>query len=348
LVKARLERGRKRLHDRLERGGLTLAAALAAVEVSRGTASAALSAVSAATARAALGFAAGAPSPAGVSGKVIALAEGGLQAMSWSKFKMALAILVVVGVTGGGVGWLTGGKGNNQPVGVSLARTTFPGEKPATPPAKAGGEKRPDLFARAREELRRLAVQLEKEEAEISDMIVEARQKLVEVEERLREAQAEAQTARGASAEEADLKAEVVRIEASIARIRATVATREAAQKLLLPLEMQLTHAQDRLQEARKKLIMAGEAGTRRVVEFRRQIIRQEEDIRRLERKRDVLRQEAEHRREDAIDRIRRLEAGVVPEGDRQRALERKLDAVLRELVELRREVQRLRDSRKE
>jgi RNA polymerase sigma factor (sigma-70 family) len=88
-VKGRLERGRARLHARLARRGLTLSAALAAAELSRGPAAAALTA---ATARQALAFAAG----SGASGPAALLAEGVLLAAGLSRLKAAAALLLLV------------------------------------------------------------------------------------------------------------------------------------------------------------------------------------------------------------------------------------------------------------
>src|SRR5262249_54605211 len=87
-VKGRLERGRARLHARLARRGLALSAALAAVELSRGPAPAALTA---ATARQALAFVAGAAAPRPVA----LLAEGVLRAMTGSRLKVVAALLLV-------------------------------------------------------------------------------------------------------------------------------------------------------------------------------------------------------------------------------------------------------------
>src|SRR5262249_60067813 len=72
-IKGRLERGRARLQARLARRGLTLPAALAAVELARGPAPAALTS---ATASLALTFAAG----GGVFRPAAPLAAGGLRA----------------------------------------------------------------------------------------------------------------------------------------------------------------------------------------------------------------------------------------------------------------------------
>jgi hypothetical protein len=97
-VKARLERGRARLHARLLRHGLTLAA-LAAVELSRDAASATASpTLMGSTAKAATLFAAG---QAPASSSVAALAEGVLKAMLLKKLKAgswALLIAVALGV----------------------------------------------------------------------------------------------------------------------------------------------------------------------------------------------------------------------------------------------------------
>jgi RNA polymerase sigma factor (sigma-70 family) len=96
-VRGRLERGRRRLHDRLARRGLTLAAGLAAVEVSRA------------------GAAGGVPSPllrttvravarGTIGARAAALAEGTLRGMSLASMKTAaLALTVAVALIGGGV-----------------------------------------------------------------------------------------------------------------------------------------------------------------------------------------------------------------------------------------------------
>jgi RNA polymerase sigma factor (sigma-70 family) len=105
-VKGRLERGRARLHARLVRRGLTLSAALAAVEVSRG--GAAMPALLAtATLRAGLAVAAGQGlAAAGVSGRVAALAEGALKGMTMSKVNLGLVLLLAVGAAAAGTGVL--------------------------------------------------------------------------------------------------------------------------------------------------------------------------------------------------------------------------------------------------
>ncbi|HEV3255739.1 MAG TPA: sigma-70 family RNA polymerase sigma factor [Gemmataceae bacterium] len=92
-VRGRLERGRARLHDRLVRRGLTLSAALAAAEVSRGAASAAVVAgLVAPTVRAAMAFAARQTAAGGVSVEAVALAGEAVKCMSLAKLRIAVGL----------------------------------------------------------------------------------------------------------------------------------------------------------------------------------------------------------------------------------------------------------------
>jgi RNA polymerase sigma factor (sigma-70 family) len=106
-VKGRLERGRARLHERLARRGLTLSAALAAVELSRAGASAALDAGQAAPLiSAAMSFAARQPSMGGaVSIQATALAQSTIKSMALAKLKSAAMLMLITCLLAGG--WLT-------------------------------------------------------------------------------------------------------------------------------------------------------------------------------------------------------------------------------------------------
>jgi RNA polymerase sigma factor (sigma-70 family) len=95
-VRARLERGRARLHDRLIRRGLTLSAALAVVEVSRAAASAAVVAqLVALTVRGAMAFGTRPRAVAsGVSAQAAALAGETLRAMALARLTSPAALLL--------------------------------------------------------------------------------------------------------------------------------------------------------------------------------------------------------------------------------------------------------------
>jgi RNA polymerase sigma factor (sigma-70 family) len=95
-VKGRLERGRARLHARLVRRGLTLSAALAAVEAARSTASSAVIAqLLAPTIRGAVAFAAlQTATPDGISAEAAALAGNLVKGMALAKLKIATALVL--------------------------------------------------------------------------------------------------------------------------------------------------------------------------------------------------------------------------------------------------------------
>jgi RNA polymerase sigma factor (sigma-70 family) len=320
-IKARLERGRRRLHQRLQRRGLTLAAALGCVEVSRGMASAALLGT---TVAAAVPFAAGALGEARVSETVIALAQEGLQAMSVSKVKMALVVLVSVGVLGAGMGWLATGPGKSgTPVTAAEAVEAEQGNR----------QKRAGAADRTLAEQRRISAEAEDVDRALSKQLVALRQQLVELEERLRTAEEMARAARVPSATELRLRREEERLEETVARQK-RIARRPDEAELV---EKQLDLVRRQLHDAEKERERMWKAKGYNPVPIRKEMVRVEEDIRLLERKRDVLREQSERRLDEAAER----NAGG---SDRRlRTLERKLDAIQRELDQLRREIRRQR-----
>jgi len=103
-VKGRLERGRARLHDQLVRRGLTLSAALAAVEASRATASAAvLAGLVVRTIPGALAFGAGQAKVTGVSPSAAAVAGRVVKVMAVRRLTIAAALLLTTAVLGAGI-----------------------------------------------------------------------------------------------------------------------------------------------------------------------------------------------------------------------------------------------------
>jgi hypothetical protein len=103
-VKGRLERGRMRLHDRLVRRGLALSAALAAVELSRAAASAAVvAALAARTIHGALAFGAGEAAETGVSQSAAALASRVGMAMAIPRIALTAALALTLAVLGAGI-----------------------------------------------------------------------------------------------------------------------------------------------------------------------------------------------------------------------------------------------------
>ncbi len=345
-VKGRLERGRAWLRARLERRGLTLPAALAVAEASRGAARTGVPpALVAATTRAGAVFAADPGSaPGGVSPEAVALANRGLRAMSWSKLQAAVVLVAVAGAGATGIGWRgadTAGPARAAQAGAPppAARDDEPGGGPAEALKKARQEL--DLIVRRNDEQERL----------LMVPVVRARERLIELEERLRLLRDEPLPGRGPDSEDAKLTAEEARLRAAVDEINKATSNVNAGRDARRGIEEHLGRVQKGLAAAAERRSNARAQKTQRVIELRQQILLLEEEIDRLERKRSSEREDADRQREAAAARIRELEAtGSAPgaEDRSQRAALRKLDAVQRELIELRREVRRLREERKE
>jgi RNA polymerase sigma factor (sigma-70 family) len=125
-VKGRLERGRRRLHERLVRRGLSLAAVLSLAGISRGGAAGPARALVTSTAKAAVAFADRAGSvPAGVA----ALAEEGLRHMPLAKVKFGLVLLLAVGTVTAGLAAL----GRQVPAGEQPGQSSAGEERPNSP-----------------------------------------------------------------------------------------------------------------------------------------------------------------------------------------------------------------------
>jgi RNA polymerase sigma factor (sigma-70 family) len=125
-VKGRLERGRARLHSRLTRRGLALSAALAAGEVTRGVAAAALDP---AVLRAVMAFATGkSAAGVGLSANALTLASGVLRGVGATRLVVPAGLCLMLGVAWAGVALRT-------PPAQAPAGETGPGARAPAAPA---------------------------------------------------------------------------------------------------------------------------------------------------------------------------------------------------------------------
>jgi RNA polymerase sigma factor (sigma-70 family) len=130
-VKGRLERGRRRLHDRLQRRGVSLSAALGLAEVARGAGPTA--SLLARTGEATLLFAAGRALPAAlISHRALTLAQKGLQPMWMTRSIGTLVVLLLAGGLAAGLG-LTA---RQAPTPAPTTRSAAPTEEVASGPAR--------------------------------------------------------------------------------------------------------------------------------------------------------------------------------------------------------------------
>lgn len=103
-VASRVARGRDILHRRLIRRGITLTVGALGTALSTQTSTATLAGLLRATVQTVKLFAAGASAEAVVPPSILALAEGVLQAMYWTKIKLAAIVLMLATMGGAGVG----------------------------------------------------------------------------------------------------------------------------------------------------------------------------------------------------------------------------------------------------
>jgi RNA polymerase sigma factor (sigma-70 family) len=109
-VAGRLARAREMLRKRLTGRGIALSAALAALALAPTPAAAVVpAALVQLTLKNCLLVASGGAAAGLVSAHVLALTEGVMQSMFWQKLKVTLALVVLLGIAGGGVGLLAGG-----------------------------------------------------------------------------------------------------------------------------------------------------------------------------------------------------------------------------------------------
>lgn len=114
-VAGRLARAREMLRKRLTRRGVALSTALAALALAPPTASAVVpAALVQMTLKNCLLVASGATTAGVVSAHVLALTEGVIQSMFWHKVKVTAALVVLLGLAGGGVSLLASGRPGQQ------------------------------------------------------------------------------------------------------------------------------------------------------------------------------------------------------------------------------------------
>jgi RNA polymerase sigma factor (sigma-70 family) len=132
-LKGRLERGRARLQQRLARRGLSLSAALAAVEVSRGAAAACLPTLVTPTVKAAMLFATRQAGSAMMFSQAAALAEGVLSAMLLRRLAVVIGLVLTVSLLGFGAALFSP---SARPLSQAIARAPAPELVRPSPPGE--------------------------------------------------------------------------------------------------------------------------------------------------------------------------------------------------------------------
>jgi RNA polymerase sigma-70 factor (ECF subfamily) len=328
-VLSRLAHARRLLRARLARRGITLAAGLAACAAD------ASASMPASLVRATCGAALPAATDGAVSAPVLALTERVVRAMWMTKLKLTAAVVLAVGLLGGGVG-LFAYRALADDV-RSGARTAGREEQPpgALPAGEPERTRQPVQERAASRDRAGAAVELldkdiQKREEVWASELLQARIKVLDAEENLH--QLEQKLSRERERERADIQ----QVEQQL-RQGKTFPPSKQQTEFLKDLEERLRMLDDRWEERER-------VRTRVLTDARKELMVADLHLRLLERQQARQRARAEEMLRAAEERLQQLEGGTGragPSGGREADLGRKLDDILRELNDLRREIRR-------
>jgi chromosome segregation ATPase len=264
---------------------------------------------------------------------VLDLCDGVIRAMILSKLKLTAAVVMTLGLVGGGAGWVA-----LSPGGTGVALADGPQAK-ADEPRRTSAE---DEQRRTEMQIERLHKQLAEaedrlvmQETERSQIRVDARLRLAAEEERYKDLE------RRVSQLQPVLDLSLVDLQEKFRQMRAHMGNDNpsiaALQEQIKAVEQANKQSREKVEKERNELSAA-------LMQARRNMVKAEEDLSLFDRMSALKRRAGQAQVEDLQDRIRQLRGG--PSGGdsvdrRVRDLDRKLDDVLRELTELRRELKK-------
>jgi RNA polymerase sigma factor (sigma-70 family) len=269
---------------------------------------------------------------------VIDLCEGVIRTMILSKLKMTAAVVISLGLIGGGAGWMA-----MTPGGPGLA-VAGPQAKADPPRPDATQEQQRVVAAQAERlhrELARAEEQMVDQEETWAKKRIDARLRLADAEEKYKRLERTPQPDRSQV-----LTAENVQIEQIRQAIENAVraSTKGEKEPHVGMLRKQLEEAQERAKARAKEAELQQAELAERILQARREMVDAEEQLSLFDRLTALKRRAAQAQIEDLQDRIRQLHgwAGQPDAADRRiRDVERKLDDVLRDLTELRRDLKK-------
>jgi hypothetical protein len=261
-----------------------------------------------------------------------------------TQFKLVAAVLLAVGVLAGGAGLLLySAHGDDRGAGpTGSAKKVPPPERPE-PRADAGkGEGRARALVQARAEVRDMEQEFLKWERNCTEELIKARSRVMACEDHLRSLEREQALHRERERDEAKpVEMRVHLLQATVHDLEKNLREGKADKQTTRQLDRaraQLRELEDRTRNNERKR-------NAQLAEARQELVAAEEGLRLIERRQAFERTRWHGRLEAADERVRLLKGGE-PLGRgamerRQRELERKLDLLLRELTELRREMRR-------
>lgn len=343
-VLSRLSSARQRLRRRLVRRGIAPAVAVTAAvfgETATATPSVALVAC---VVRAALPFAAGGAAVPMVSSQAAMLAQGALQMMLWNKIKIVALMVCMIALAGTGSGWLARSRSQTE---SSPQAAKAPLLKIA-PPAPAG--KQVDNPKQEIDHIQKeLATLLEKEKfAEMSmrDAIIEARLQLLERQDELKWQEEMLELERERIRRKLkDKQSQIAHLNEYINNIAAKF-PKEQEPPSLASTKKQKMALEDQLKQLEGEEERAMNRARQEKRHLRRIVIEAEVKLENIKNRQSRQREDFATQRERVQRRLQRLEdkdLDLQPP-DRLRDVERNLNALRREVGELRRALERQKD----
>jgi hypothetical protein len=270
--------------------------------------------------------------------QVIDLCDGVLRAMILSKLKLTAAVLMTVGLIGGGAGWIALTPGGP---GVALAGTQAKGDAPQSDQAQEQQRRVEQRAELLKVELAQAEDRLRQQENIWAKERIDARLQLAEAEIRLRSTEKMLANALPTAEE-----LEQLRLESDIAGLRSDLS--DALKKSVKgEKEPQIEKWQSSLKQAEDQLRMRREPyGHLRadLLHARRAMVTADEQISLLDRLTALERRAGQSRVEELQDRLSQVRGTTGRHDSVERKvqnLERKLDDVLRELTDLRRDLKK-------
>jgi RNA polymerase sigma factor (sigma-70 family) len=343
-VFSRLAAARERLRGRLAKRGLGLpVAGLAAVFVPT-TAPAGLIAPAV---RASLAYAAGTVAAAEVAPQVIGWADGVIRAMMLTKLKLAAGVVLAAGLLGGGGAWIVGPGGEpaaafaEAPQGdpqVSKNKEQQRGDDQARERAEAERQRAEELRRQRLDDTEKL---IQRQEREILDVdrnsihgVITARLRFMAAEDRLKQLRSLRE-----SSPPFDTKtvAEVERsLYEAMSRLQELGVTHGKSHPDMVILQERINMLKERL-----KASLLQPAVDKELDQVRRDFVDAEVEYRLLERRTEMTRSRAQKRLEVLDEQWRSLAREGSDAREPSPDLERKIDELMREVRELRREMKK-------
>jgi hypothetical protein len=264
--------------------------------------------------------------------------------MMWDKIKITAAAMCVLTLAGTGIGWLAHGQ-TQQPTAQLSTEKPDKQAAPRAPKREAETKSAPaSQLDAVRAELERLDKKMQQQEAQLSDEVIAARLHLMDMREALR-----------AKEHERDFELEHMEtsqkaIDKRMNELEEVVQNIESKSKEGGPL---LEQAWDKLIEKRRELERGQQNIQRRswsrhqaLQPVRRRVFEAEENLRRVRLRQDQQREEYIAQRQALLARIGRLEEASLhlQPADQLRDVERRLDALRREVGELRRRLEQQKE----